>query len=156
MVRTILVAIALYAGTASAETALLECISSTYAAGKTAGTTFVQFRMTAAPGWKISKATLLLHATGATLPASVEVGLVNAQWNEFEPSLIPLAGKTRKYDVTALKDGWIRVEIDPAEAQQIKHGLAIVLPDSGKAKPFHLRDSVQFSPYLILEGTRKD
>ena len=34
---------------APAESALLECISSTYTAGKNGGTTFLQFRMTAAP-----------------------------------------------------------------------------------------------------------
>jgi hypothetical protein len=156
VVRIIIVAIALLAGVASAETAVLECISSTYTAGKPAGTTFVQFRMTAVAGWKISKAALLFHITGATPPRRVEVGLVDAQWNEFDPSVTPVVGKTRKYDVTALKEGWIRIEIDPAQAQQIGYGLAVVIPGDASKKPFHLRDSLQFSPYLLLEGTRKD
>ena len=131
---------------------MLECISSVY----TAETTFVQFRMTAAPDWKISKAALLLHTTGDAPPANVEVGLVDAKWNEFDPSVTPVAGKTRKYIVTALKEGWVRIELDPSQAQRIKHGLAVIVPGGGKSKPFHLRDSMQFSPYLLLEGTRKD
>lgn len=135
---------------------MLECISSTYAAGEILGTTFVQFRMTAAPDWKISKAVLHLHTTGGPPPASVEVGVVDAKWNEFDPSVTPVAGKTRKYGVTVLREGWIRIELDPAQAQQIRHGLAAIVPGSGKSKPFHLRDSLQFSPYLLLEGTRKD
>jgi hypothetical protein len=150
-----MVAIALQSGVASAESAVLECISSTFAAGKTAGTTFLQFRMTAAPDWKLSKASLLLHTTGEP-PANLVVGVVSAKWNEFDPATTPVAGKTRKYAVTALKEGWIRIEIDPAQAQLIRHGLAVIVPGSAAAKPFHLRDSLQFSPYLLLEGTRKD
>ncbi len=149
-------AIALQAGVASAETAVLECISSTYTAGKTAGVTFFQFRLTAASGWKISKAALLLHTALDPVPANVEVGLVAAKWNEFDPPVTPRVGKTRSYEVTALKAGWIRIELDPAQAQQIEHGLAVMVPGGGKSKPFHLRDSLQFSPYLLLEGTRKD
>lgn len=148
-------AIALQAGVASAETAVLECISSLFTVGKSGGKTFVQFRMTAAPDWKISKAALLLHSTGETLPVNVEVGLAETKWNEFDPSVTPVAGKTRKYEVTALKEGWIRIELDPAQAQLIKHGLAVIVP-AAKTKPFHLRDSMQYSPYLLLEGTRKD
>ena len=82
--------------------------------------------------------------------------MVDAKWNEFEPSVAPVAGKTQKYDVTALKEGWIRIDLDPAQAQQIKHGVAVIVPGGGKPNPFHLRDSLQFSPYLLLEGTRKD
>ena len=150
--RIFLMAIALQAGVASAETAVLECISSVY----NGGATFFQFRMTAVPGWKISKASLLLHATADSPPATVQAGLVKAPWNEFDPSVIPVAGKARKYEATVLRDGWIRIEIDAAEARQIKHGLFVVVPGKGKVKPLHLRDSLQFSPYLLLEGTPKD
>ena len=135
---------------------MLECISSAFIQGKEGGTTFVHFRMTAAPDWKISKAVLLLHTTREPLPKTIEVGVVNAKWSEFEPSVAPVAGKAQKYDVTAMKEGWISIGLDPAQAQQIKHGVAVVVPGGGRTKPFHLRDSLQFSPYLLLEGTRKD
>ena len=156
MVLIILLAIALQTSVARAESAVLECISSAYIANKTGGTTFAQFRITVAEGWKISKAALLFHITGEPPPKNVEVGLVNAKWNEFDPSVTPVAGKTQKYEVTALKEGWVRIELDPAQAQQIKHGVAVIVADGGKSKPFHLRDSLQFSPYLLLEGSRKD
>ena len=112
--------------------------------------------MTAAPDWKISKASLLLHTVGATPPKTVEVGLVKEKWNEFDPSVTPVGGKGRVYEAASLQQGWIRIELDPAQAQQITNGLAVVVPVGGKAKPFHLRDSMQHSPYLLLEGTRKD
>lgn len=156
VVLIILLAIALQTGVANAESAVLECISSAYIANKTGGTTFAQFRITVVDGWKISKAALLLHTTGETPPKNVEVGVVNAKWNEFDPSVMPVAGKTQKYEVTALKEGWIRIELDPEQAQKIKHGVAVIVPGGGSTKPFHLRDSLQFSPYLLLEGTRKD
>ena len=112
--------------------------------------------MTAAPDWKISKASLLLHTMGATPPKSVEVGLVKEKWNEFNPSITPVAGKTRTYAAAPLQQGWIRIELDPAQAQQISNGLAVLVPGRGSAKMFHLRDSMQYSPYLLLEGTRKE
>ena len=145
-----MVAILLQSGLAHAESAALECISSTFASGKT----FVQFRMTVAAGWKISRASLLLHATGGTLPKTVEVGLAKNKWSEFDPAVVPVAENMRKYDAAPLKQGWIRIELDPAQAQQIIHGLAIAAPGSGK--PFDLRETMQYSPYLLLEGTRKD
>jgi hypothetical protein len=152
VVRTILVAIVLQGATAYAESAVLECISSTYSEGKL----FVQFRMTVAPDWKISKASLLLHTADGTPPKVLEVGLVKDKWSEFDASVKPVAGKTRKYDAAALGQNWIRIELDPAQAQQITNGLAVVVPGGEKANPFHLRESMQYSPYLLLEGKRKD
>ncbi len=145
-------AIALQSCAAFAESAVLECISSKHVEAKGDGTTFYQFRMSAAPGWTISRASLLLHTTG-TVPKSVEVGLAVEKWNEFDAKLIPVAGKMRKYDATELKLGWIRIELEPAQAQQIVHGLAVKVAGAGKAMPFHLRESMQYSPYLLLEGT---
>ena len=156
VVLIILLAIVFQTGAARAESAVLECISSAYVANKTGGTTFAQFRITVAEGWKISKAALLLHTTGEPPPKTVQVGLVNAKWNEFDPSITPVAGKTEKYEVAVLKEGWIRIELNPAQARQIKHGVAVIVPDGGRTKPFHLRDSLQFSPFLLLEGTRKE
>ena len=95
-----------------------------------------------------------LLRVGAVLPAT-SVTEPEAAFTA-EPSVVPVAGKAQKYEVTALKEGWIRIDLDPAQAQQIKFGVAVIAPGGAKTNPFHLRDSLQFSPYLLLEGTRKD
>jgi hypothetical protein len=152
VVRTIFIAILLQTAAAYGESAVLECISSTYVDSKPDGTTFYQFRMTTTFDWKLTKASLFLHATGDQ-PKSVEVGLATGKWNEFDAAVVPVAGKMRKYEVTAIKDGWIRIELDPAQARQIKHGVAVRVTGAGRTKPFHLRETMQHSPYLLLEGT---
>ena len=147
-------AILLQTAAAHAESAVLECISSTHVEAKSGGITFYKFRMSAAPNWKLSRASLLLHAVGDA-PKSVEVGLAVEEWNEFNRAVVPTAGKLRKYEAVVVKDGWIRIEIDPAQAQQIKFGVAVKV-EQAKTRWFDLRESMQYSPYLLLEGTGKD
>jgi hypothetical protein len=112
-------------------------------------TVLLSFRMAAAEGWKIEKAVLLLHFPTNTTPQKIRLAAIQDKWTEKSDSL-PALTAFQEATERSKPDGWITIPI-PAELLAPKYaGLAL----QGPKQSFHSRRSVQFSPYLVVQGTR--
>jgi hypothetical protein len=147
---------------AVAESAVLECTADTWMArGDRAthgrnrvltlapdGAILLQFRTPAIEGWRISKATLLLHLAGGRRPSRIRVAPPAAAWSEIEARWArPVGGADRP--VRTYQDEWIAIDLQPGDVQA--HGLSI---RSRARLRFDARESVGFAPYLLIEGSR--
>lgn len=150
---------------ARAEKAVLECIADTWASpGEAAahgrepelalakgGALLLEFRTALIAGWRVEKATLLLHVKQGRAPGHVRAMPMPGPWAERSAlwrDLPPAGG--RKHKVRAYGQGFVAIDLDAGEVQG--RGL-LVYADSGAAR-FDARETVGFSPYLLIEGSR--
>jgi hypothetical protein len=170
---------ALLPSTMAAETAVLECVRNAAVASKKLGSkeatqtraprtlalrpgALLAFNMSTIGGWKVSRGMLLLHVTGPALPAQVEVTLLEGKWiDDLTPPKDAEArkpdGKSAVLDAYEERDGWLRVELPP-ELHALGPDQYFLIREVAAKKPagkpitIDPRESVQFSPYLIVEG----
>lgn len=122
-----------------AERALLECTAN--APGEVVSlarraVTRLEFRTALVEGWSVSRATLLLHLAGGEAPREVDVAVAG--------------GGFRRSATRQAAGGWIEIELDRALLKDVAKPLLV------RARPglrFHTRQTIQFSPYLIVEGS---
>jgi hypothetical protein len=126
-----IVLVCLLPATVHAERAILECTST-----KPAGdATLLDFRFAAVEGWKVEKATLLLHLAGGKMPRAVRVA----------PALEP--ARARRLAVRDYGEGWMEIVVPP-ELLQARNGVTV------RGARIHARETVKYSPYLMVEGSR--
>ena len=162
---------------ARAETAILECTADGWAQvqkgkawlidGRSAELrlngsdqlVLLQFRVSAIPRWKVEKATLLLHLAGGRLPARLGVSTVRAAWGEVEAKFTLEPSARQTVTVKPLPAGWLSLEVSAALAQELVDGRASGLSVREQAPVasfrFHARESLQFAPYLVVEGSSR-
>ncbi|MSV29162.1 MAG: hypothetical protein EXQ52_10535 [Bryobacterales bacterium] len=166
MIRAVLVAfmisMKLHAGRA-----LLECTADTSAdlVRKTASgkarelrvggkgrVVLLDFRTAVIEGWIVEKATLLLHIASGAVPLKLEIAAAPFPWSESETGAHALgATKFHAFDVRESKFGWIEIDASPA----LLRGRGLILRAPGKTETtLHSRETVQYSPYLIVEGSK--
>ncbi|MDQ6664729.1 MAG: hypothetical protein M3Z23_10085 [Acidobacteriota bacterium] len=142
----IIAAIVLFSAAAQAETALLECTAN----ARTAEYFLVQFRVSAIQGWTVEKALLLLHVKDKALRERVEVAPINRPWKESSAEL-PQLGKSVEAQEQPRPDGWISISLSPGMVQPLVlrtiYGFAIKIPSR-----YDSRQTVQYSPYLVVQG----
>ena len=171
LLSTILVGLWL-AGTAFAESAVLECTADTWIASYSRKTTssngsartlrlkgseavlLLSFRVAVIEGWKIHRATLLIHRASGGTPKGVGLSAVSIPWSEASPGAARPNSRYAFVPVTEAGEGWLRVEVPPALIEQLRYGLAMIAGQN-KAYEFHSRETVQYSPYLLVEGSRR-
>ncbi|HUS06943.1 MAG TPA: hypothetical protein VMZ52_11625 [Bryobacteraceae bacterium] len=108
-------------------------------------------------GWRVSKATLLLHLAKGSVPAQLEVALVPNPWLDSKPPSIPekrwkfLSQKTEPHP-----DGWVSLEIPPPLVELAAagkgHGFAVRDRAPAKNRWLHTRKSGQYAAHLLVEG----
>jgi hypothetical protein len=152
-------------GVARAETAMLECVADA-SVPSTDGhavelrlpqAILLNFRFIAIRGWAVTKATLLLHVAGGDPFGTLDISTIIAPWDEKKFSGINVGKLTfLKHAVENKQDGWIAIEVSPSLVELLAAGkgtgLAIRDRSSSKGHVIHSRESVQFMPYLIVEG----
>ena len=147
-----------------AETAILECTSDNWAdlrgrleasRGRAQelpvdrdGRLLLAFRFAVIQGWRVDKATLLLHIADGRAPRPFRVAAA-PPWPGEETSLPPISpGEGVKTNEE--QQGWIKLELPQALIRLAVHGrsdgLAIWL-DSGAIR-VHTRESISYAPYL--------
>ena len=165
---TIVGAALLWCAVARGENAILECTANTWIApGKNAvhgrepvlelgsgKIILLRFRISAIEGWKVQKALVLLHVSGKIRPGKVTLAAIASTWREAAVNLPPLA-KDAEADERTRPDGWISIDVPIDLVQTLvdgkAHGIAIRL-DSENRQQFDSRETVQFSPYLVVQG----
>jgi hypothetical protein len=151
---------------ARAEKAVLECTADTWVARDDPtphghdrdlrlprrGGVLLDFRTAAIEGWRITKATLLLHLRQDAAPRRVSIAAMPATWSESQAiwKMLPhLRG--RVHEVRHYGEGWVSIELAPQEV----NGHGIYLTTAGEAwLRFDARESVSYAPYLLIEGSR--
>jgi hypothetical protein len=152
-------------GTAHAETAMLECVSDTsipsndgHAAElRLPEAILMNFRFAAVRNWAVTKATLLLHVAGGDPVRMLDISTIPAAWEENKTGGVNVAKlHFLSHKAESKPDGWIAVEVTPSLIELLTAGkgtgLAIRDRSSSKQHAFHSRESVQYLPYLIVEG----
>lgn len=127
---------------AFAETAVLECLA---ASGlSTAGAAeahdlplqkgiLLEFNITSVKGWRIGKATLLIHFASGRPSSKIQVRS-------------PGGKRAPIHRVSVESDGWVHIEIRGSAISPLEiHG--------EKRASIHTRESIHFAPYLIVEGS---
>jgi hypothetical protein len=160
LILTLGAPVALHAGRA-----ILECVADGWVArdgrfdGRTATleagagrTALLDFRFSLISGWRVAKATLLVHVASGRTPDRVAIGAVVAPWKESDARVArPTRG--RPAPVTVMEQGWIAVEVDPALVQLLAEGKARGLRlSASRDVAFHARESLGTAPYLVVEG----
>jgi hypothetical protein len=154
-----------------AETAVLECIADTSIPMKKGGLDWsghatqlhlpdealLDFGFAPARGWAITKATLLLHVASGVAPERLEVAVIQQPWDEESAPKLDL--KTLRYlpaKIETKKDGWLTITVEAPLVEMMAagkgHGLAIREHSGTREYFFHSRESLQYLPYLIVEG----
>ena len=152
-------------GAAFGETAMLECVADT-SLSSTDGhavelrlpqAILMNFRFAAVRDWAVTKATLLLHVAGGDPLRALDVATVPVGWDEKSAGGVDL----RKllflgHKVDSKPDGWVSIAVEPSLVELLTAGkgtgLAIRDRSTSRSHSFHSRESVQFQPYLIVEG----
>ena len=147
------------------ETAMLECVADT-SVPSTDGhavelrlpqAIFLNFRFAAVRDWAVTKATLLLHVAGGDSLRMVDVATIVAEWDEKSAGSVDVR-KLRflSHKVESKPDGWISIAVEPSLVELLTAGkgtgLAIRDRSTSRQHRIHSRESVQFMPYLIVEG----
>lgn len=133
----------------NAASAVLNC---TAGAAARNGMLLIDFRSTSVEGWRIAKATLMLHVNGE-LPKAVRVSAAPRRWTEqdFAAAMAGAFRKPARFGLYKAKDagqGWIAVELDPALVEAMASGASFGLAiDPGGAKIDGARP-VFTQPYL--------
>jgi hypothetical protein len=134
------------------QTAFLECTAGATLPGSNTmlqiggeKTVLLSFRMAASEGWKIEKAVLLLHFPTTTEPAPIRIAAIQDKWTEKTnslPSLTPFQTAAER----PKPDGWMTIPVPPEFLIPKYTGLAL----QGPSQAFHARQTIQFSPYLVV------
>lgn len=134
--------------TAKAETALLECTANARASEYF----LVQFRVSAIQGWTVEKALLLLHVGGKASRQRVEIAPILSLWKESSP-IVPSLGKSTLIEEQPRPDGWVSISLPLEMVQPLidrkSYGFAI-----RKRNRYDSRETIQYSPYLVVQGKR--
>jgi hypothetical protein len=166
LLRTALFVAVLAGIPAVAQTAMLECVADTsipstdgHAAElRLPRVILLNFRFAAIRNWSITKATLLLHVASGGIPAHLDISTVTSEWDERSPvkldiRKLPFLG----HAVQSKPDGWIGIEVAPSliELLAAGKGTGLALRDRSVAREhaIHSRESIQYAPYLMVEGT---
>jgi hypothetical protein len=169
LIRTPLVAtlfFAVWSGSAAyAETAMLECVADTsipstdgHAAElRLPQVILMNFRFAAIRDWAVTKATLLLHVAGGDPLQAVAISTIVSAWDENRTAGVDIRKlHFLSHKVEDKPDGWVAIEVTPPLIELLARGkgtgLAIRDRSSSKRHAIHSRESVQFMPYLIVEG----
>jgi hypothetical protein len=117
----------------------------------------LNFRFAAIRDWAVTKATLLLHVASGDAFRNVGISTILAPWNETKPAAVDVRKlQFLNHKVENKPDGWISIDIVPELVELLAAGkgtgLAIRDASSSKQHAIHSRESVQFMPYLIVEG----
>ncbi len=147
--------------------ALLECTADTAAdlvrktasgkarelqAGGKGRVVLLDFRTAVIEGWIVEKATLLLHIAGGAVPPKLEIAAASFPWSESENGVHAVGStKFHAFDVRESKFGWIEIDASPDLLRG--RGLIVRIPGNSETV-FHSRETVQHSPYLIVEGSK--
>jgi hypothetical protein len=162
---------ALLVPAAFAETAVLECTADTSIPMKKGGldwsghatqlhlpdAVLLNFGFPPARDWAVMKATLLLHVASGAAPERLEIAVLQQPWDEESAPKLDL--KNLRYlpaKIETKKDGWLAITVEPSLAEMLAggkgEGLAIREPSGTHECFFHSRESLQYLPYLIVEG----
>ena len=121
----------------------------------------MNFRFAAVRDWAVTKATLLLHVAGGDPLRMVDVGTIVTAWDEKSAGSVDIRVDIRKvlflsHKVENKPDGWISIAVEPPLVELLTAGkgtgLAIRDRSTSRHHTIHSRESVQFMPYLIVEG----
>ena len=99
------------------------------------GATLVDFRFAVVEGWKIDKATLLVHLSAGKMPRELRVTQAGG------------AARWRRLKVRDYGSGWMEIAVPP-EMVSARRGLLV------RGAQLDRRQTVRFAPYLIVEGSR--
>jgi hypothetical protein len=111
----------------------------------------LNFRFSLATGWRIEKATLLLHVAEGS-PTRLRTAPAPTRWSEKDARAVP-PRKRAGAGLETLPQGWIQVEIDAATIQKIAGGEAFGLwLWSESPCAVHSRESLHSAPYMVVEG----
>lgn len=133
----------------AASTAVLECTASaTVERALLAG-----FRTSVTRGWKVEKASLLLHVKEGGARSSVKLALFTGAWSEREPpARLPAGMKWTEATTEKQPEGWLVIAIPLRVTQALLSGAASGLLIEGSGFVADGRQRPQFAPYLIVEG----
>ena len=165
-VRTCIVLAALGWGEAAhAGKAVLECIADTWSAPRDAtphgrdtelrlpqgGAILLQFRTAAVSGWRVEKATLLLHLTAGRAPRRLRVAALSAPFREASDAGADLPRlRGRRHSVRPYGEGFVAIDLDAGEAAGAAIALFGATPPGAR---FDSRETVGHAPYLLVEGS---
>ncbi len=168
---------------ARADNAILECTADTWIARSNGAAhgresslelsveklILSQFRVSAIEGWTVEKALLLLHVSGDFRPGKVLLAPIASPWKESD-AVAPALGKPVEAAEQSKPDGWIAVAVPRDLVQSLVTGKAFGLAvrlDGGETQKgaethngaetqkFASRETVQFSPFLVVQGKDK-
>ena len=163
---TIALALLLFEVVAGAATAVVECTADRALDGKgdahatelPAGGALLTFRFEAIRDWKVNKGDLFLHLEKGSVPARLELALVQAPWNERDA----LKMDVRKLNflpqpVEGQPERWIRLAIPASILEMLAagKGTGLAIRDrtsAGKDRVLHARESMHNGAYLIVDG----
>ena len=169
LIRTSLVLTLFFAawsgGAAYGETAMLECVADT-SIPSTDGhavelrlpqVILMNFRFAAVRDWAVTKATLLLHVAGGDPLRNVDIATILVAWDEKPAGSVDIRKlQFLSHKVESKPDGWISIAVEPPLVELLTAGkgtgLAIRDRSASRRHTIHSRESVQFMPYLIVEG----
>lgn len=117
----------------------------------------MNFRFAAVKDWAVLKATLLLHVSGGDALSKVEISTVTEAWRENKPSPVNLKKLNFLSHTVEMKEGgWVAIEVTPSLVELLTagKGTGLALRDRAGSRhhSFHSRESIQFTPYLIVDG----
>ena len=162
---------ALLAAVAFPETAVLECTADTSIPIKKGGLDWsghatqlhlpdevlLNFSFAPARNWAVTKATLLLHVASGAAPERLEIAVIQQPWDEESAPRLDL--KNLRYlpaKIETKKDGWLAIGVEAPLVEMMAggkgQGLAIREHSGTREYFFHSRESLQYLPYLIVEG----
>ena len=116
----------------------------------------LDFQFSVTQNWRVKRAQLLLHVARGAAPDRVSVALATAKWTEIQPKLNTSRLRFLPHPVATHEEGWIRVDVAPAliELLAAGKGYGLVVRDfAGRGRALHSRESGQFAPYLVVEGS---
>jgi hypothetical protein len=152
-------------GLAYGETAMLECVADT-SIPSTDGhavelrlpqAILMNFRFAAVRDWAVTKATLLLHVAGGDPLRSLDIATINVMWDEKSAGSLDIKKlQFLGHKVESKPDGWVSIAVEPPLVELLTAGkgtgFAIRDRSTSRQHKIHSRESVQFQPYLIVEG----
>ncbi len=162
---------ALLGGTVFAETAVLECTSDMSIPMRKGGldwsghatqlhlpdAALLNFGFAPVKGWAVTKATLLLHVASGAPPERLEIAVIQEPWSEeTAPKLDLKSLRFLAAKPETKPDGWLAIPVEAPLAEILAagkgYGLAVRERSGAHEYFFHSRESLQYLPYLILEG----
>ncbi|MEO8132120.1 MAG: hypothetical protein ABI822_33800 [Bryobacteraceae bacterium] len=117
----------------------------------------LNFRFAAVRDWAVIKATLLLHVSGGDPLRALDIATIPAAWDEKSTGSVDARGLLfLSHKVEAKPEGWISIAVEPSLVELLTAGkgtgLAVRDRSTSRRHAIHSRESVQFSPYLVVEG----